>query len=158
MEHIQQGAQRKVNFYTLMPFMKTKPIIHFFIPAVLAVSVVLICGCNQKGPNTAQVTGVVKIDAEPAKGIEILFSPKSKERSSIGFTDENGKYMLRFTETKTGCIPGDHVVRITAYSDPENDASQYIPAQYNVKAHENEEMNVTVKKGKQEFNFDITSK
>ena len=75
----------------------------------------------------------------------------------MGYTDANGRYLLRFTETETGCIPGDHVVRITAYRDPDNDMSQFLPIRYNEAADENEEMNITVKKGRQEVNFSLTS-
>jgi len=135
----------------------THPINPFIFVILLFVASVFLTGCEQ-GPNSAQVTGVVTIDGEAVKGVAVQFSPKSKERSAIGYTDANGKYTLRFTETKPGCIPGDHVVRITAYKDPEKEESQYLPTRYNGKAQDNEEMNLTVKKGKQEINFSLTSK
>lgn len=121
---------------------------------LLPVFCLLFSGCNS-GPNTASVSGVVTIDGKPEPMVEITFSPKDGQRSSVGYTDEKGAYTLRFTQDKYGCIPGDHVVRINAYRDPDDDKTQYLPAPYNNSAADNPELNITVKKGKQTQNFDV---
>ena len=125
---------------------------YFFVFGIL----LAFSGCSD-GPNTASVSGVVQIDGLAVESVHVQFVPKSGERSSIGYTDAKGYYYLRFTEDQAGCIPGDHQVRITAYSDPSNEMSQYLPAEYNTKAADNPEMNVTVKKGRQKFDFQVTT-
>ncbi|MDR2704267.1 MAG: carboxypeptidase-like regulatory domain-containing protein [Planctomycetaceae bacterium] len=111
-----------------------------------------VIGCNS-GPNTASVSGVVTIDGEPVQGVHLKFSPKSGERPSVGYTNERGEYTLLFTQDQKGCIPGEHVVTINAYRDPENENSQYLPAKYNQSATENPELNIEIKKGNQKWNF-----
>ena len=129
----------------------------YIFPLVFLSASLFLTGCS-KGPNTAQVTGVVTLDGEAVAGVQVRFSPVSRERSSMGFTDANGRYTLRFTESQIGCIPGDHVVRFEAFRDPEDETTQYLPAQYNARAQDNEEMSKTVKAGKQIIDFNLTSK
>jgi hypothetical protein len=111
-----------------------------------------VIGCNN-GPNTASVSGVVTIDGQPVKDVHLKFSPKSGERPSVGYTNERGEYTLFFTQDKKGCIPGEHVVTINAYRNPEDESSQYLPAKYNQSAAENPELNIEIKKGTQKWNF-----
>ncbi|MDR2757277.1 MAG: hypothetical protein LBC20_16385 [Planctomycetaceae bacterium] len=116
-----------------------------------------VIGCNN-GPNSASVSGVITIDGEPVKGVHLKFSPKSGERPSVGYTNERGEYTLLFTQDQRGCIPGEHVVTINAYRDPENEASQYLPAKYNQSAAENPELNLEIKNGSQKWNFNCVTK
>ena len=114
-----------------------------------------VLGCDS-GPNTGFVSGKVTIDGEAKEGTVVTFSPKTGERSAIGYTDAKGEYYLRFTQDKKGCIPGMHLVSITAYKDPESEYTQYLPATYNDKASDNPDLNnVEVKKGKQVINFEV---
>lgn len=113
-------------------------------------------GCNT-GPNAGAVSGIVTVDGKPVEQVRVEFFPKNGERSALGYTDAKGYYHLRFTQDKNGCIPGENLVRLAAYRTS-NEDSQYLPEKYNVAASENPEMNVTVKNGRQTFNFDLRTK
>ncbi|MDR1270278.1 MAG: carboxypeptidase-like regulatory domain-containing protein [Planctomycetaceae bacterium] len=131
-----------------------------FTKIIINILFLIICctiiGCNN-GPNTASVSGVVTIDGKPVEGVHLKFSPKSGERPSVGYTNERGEYTLSFTQDQKGCIPGEHVVTINAYRDPENESSQYLPAKYNQSATENTELNIEIKKGNQKRNFECVT-
>ncbi|MDR1962403.1 MAG: hypothetical protein LBQ50_01330 [Planctomycetaceae bacterium] len=122
------------------------------VKLLLLVFCCTLIGCDSS-PNTASVSGVVTIDGEPVKGVHLKFAPKSGERPSVGYTNEKGIYTLLFTQDKKGCIPGEHIVTINAYRDPENENSQYLPVKYNHSASENPELNLEIKKGKQKLDF-----
>jgi hypothetical protein len=127
----------------------------FFVTIIAIVILFSVSGCNN-GPNTASVSGIVTINGEKKEFVTITFFPQSGERPSIGYTNAEGEYFLRFTQDKKGCIPGQHIVRIEAFTDPENEYSQYLPAIYNGKAADNPDLNnVEVKKGRQTLNFEV---
>jgi hypothetical protein len=100
---------------------------------IISILFIHLTGC-QDGPNTALVSGIVKINDQPTENVTLIFTPKNGERASVGTTDGHGHYILWFTPSNRGCIPGQHIVRITAFRDPEDPLAQYIPSQYNDKA------------------------
>jgi len=121
---------------------------------VISIFLLTLIGCQQS-PNTAFVSGVVTVNGEPRQGVTLMFTPKSGERAAVGVTDELGKYSLRFTQNAAGCIPGLSTVRLTAFQDPEDPTTQYIPQKYNDKAPDNPEMNIEIKKGRQIIDFNV---
>jgi hypothetical protein len=79
----------------------------------------------------ANVSGTVTIDGKPvAQSTIVQFLPMEAAKnpklgSSTGFTGENGKYTLHYTNEFAGAVIGKHYVLITP-SDP----NQGIPARY----------------------------
>ncbi len=93
-----------------------------------------ITGCSG-GSGLVLVEGKVTLDGEPLAEAEVLFRPKSG-RPSVGMTDAEGKYQLRYTAEKMGAVLGTHSVSIrTSVEDPdgENGVSpkERVPPQYN---------------------------
>ncbi|MDR1385253.1 MAG: hypothetical protein LBJ67_15605 [Planctomycetaceae bacterium] len=118
--------------------------------------IVGISGCHQ-GPATARVTGRVTFDGKPLPSALVEFFPEDGSRSSVGSTNAEGFYELKFSATAIGAIPGRHqvVIRtVTGESDSENKVTrkEILPDKY----HKKSELTVELKSGKQVVNFDLT--
>ena len=131
-----------------------KSLLPWFCLMIVCVMVGLV-GCNH-GPATAFVTGKVTFDGKPLAKATLEFNPESGERSSFGYTKEDGTFELKFSAATIGAVPGLHRVIIrTAPSevDPsETMPKEILPAKYNAKS----ELTQTLKNGKQVINFDLT--
>ena len=107
------------------------------IPGCLAVAV-LVCGCGPSGPDVARVEGTVTMDGKPLPHATVVFTPEGG-RPAGARTDENGFYVLSFTEGRKGSMPGKNTVRIYTVSDPYEEldgtivpaSPETIPVQYN---------------------------
>ena len=64
-------------------------------------------------PPLAPVTGRVTMDGKPLVGKEVVFAPDASGRASIGMTDENGEYRMKYTFEWEGAMIGSHKVTIT---------------------------------------------
>jgi hypothetical protein len=93
---------------------------------VLLVTFVLIgCGGDSAPPSPPEtlvpVSGTVKFDGQPAKGIEVTFVPSgaTKGYSSSGVTDDAGKYKLQsLMSKKPGVAVGTCVVLFSKMDKP----------------------------------------
>lgn len=134
-------------------------------PVALALA---FCGCTGKtdGPNMGAVSGVVTLDSKPVSGAVVTFIPQVEAgmqsgSTSIGITDEQGRYELQYSNAEEGAVVGKHLVRISTFRDAEEDENgkllpgqpETIPAQYNRDASGNQEMIKDVKAGKNEIDF-----
>lgn len=92
-------------------------------------------GCGQSGPKLADVEGVVTLDGKPLEGVMLEYQPQGGKGSpSVGYTDKNGKYRLRFSRERWGAVPGTHVIRIDHDWEPGNDQPKpafKIPPRFN---------------------------
>lgn len=78
--------------------------------AVLA----FVAGCSGPGYEIAEVEGVVKVKGRPTKGLFLQFMPENGP-TSIGETDEAGRFRLQYRDPKTntmkdGAVVGKHRV------------------------------------------------
>ncbi|MDR2706893.1 MAG: carboxypeptidase-like regulatory domain-containing protein [Planctomycetaceae bacterium] len=116
----------------------------------------MVIGCDNSAP--ANVTGTVTLDGKPLPRAKVIFSPVDGSRSSIGVTDSQGKYKLRFSASTQGATVGEHKVEIRT-TPTESDSSvkikpvEIVPARYN----KSTELKQTLKKGTQVINFDLSS-
>ena len=112
-----------------------------------------IAGCTKAGPQLALVEGTVLLDGQPLPNAEVEFQPE-KGRPSIGATDADGKYKLRFSRDKWGAQVGKHKVQITTFSpEGEGKFKERIPARYNKAT----ELSIEVKTGPNWRDFDLRS-
>lgn len=122
--------------------------------AIMIVLGCVCCGCQSR-PNSAEVSGVVTLDGEPLPKADVVFTP-GDGRSSLGITDQEGKYSLVFTGLKTGAMPGTHRVSITtAVIDLDGDgfqAKEVVPAKYR---GPESELIQEVKPGRNTINFSL---
>lgn len=132
----------------------------------LMVGVVLLAlactGCGESGPEIATVEGTVTLDGKPLPHATVVFTPVEGGRPAGAMTDEEGYYVLNFTEGRQGAIPGKNRVRIYTLRDPMEDedgnmipgSPETIPTKYNAETT----LEFVVEDGKRnEANFDLDS-
>lgn len=127
----------------------------------LVAVVSLFTGCGPSGPEIAHVSGKVTMDGKPIPYAAVVFIPENG-RPAGAMTDENGNYVLNFTQGRRGAIPGKSIIRITTNREAQQDASgkpipgskETIPAEYNT----NSKLEFTVEpKKKNVANFELVS-
>jgi hypothetical protein len=131
-----------------------EPILCILGPALL----VLGCsGAPSDQPELGLVSGRVTLDGAPLANVWVGFAPQDG-RSSMGLTDQEGRYKLDYLFDTPGAKVGPHTVTITT---PREDASggevpnfrELLPARYNTETT----LTADVKPGKNHFDFDLTT-
>lgn len=75
-------------------------------------------GCfAESGVPLGIVQGVVTKDGVPVPSATVTFYPE-QGRPSIGITDDEGHYQLKFTESRPGAVVGTHRVNISHGGSP----------------------------------------
>ena len=78
---------------------------------VLAVGL-FVSGCS-KGPDLGRVSGVVSQDGVPIPFVLVQFRPlEEKGAYASAYTNEDGYYELRFSQSKRGALIGSHEVTL----------------------------------------------
>ena len=109
-------------------------------------------GCGSSGPVVAPVQGKVTWNGEPLPNVLVEFQPVEKGSPAVGYTDDAGRYKLRFSRDKWGATPGTHTVRINHDWEKGSDAPRptfRIPAKY----HSKTELKGEVGKGSNTLDF-----
>ncbi len=96
------------------------------------------------------------MDGKPLAEAMVNFTPDNG-RPSVGKTDAEGNYSLRYNDDVEGAAIGTHVVQIVKIPSGtptrENYSQMQIPAKYNFQS----ELKAEVKEGENSINFDLTS-
>lgn len=104
------------------------------------------------------VTGRVTLDGVALAEAHVEFESPD-QTSSYGLTDEQGEFRLLFNSERTGCLPGEKIVRIQMPSadveDPDatNVSGVEIPGCYNTQSI----LRATVSPQQHRFDFDLTT-
>jgi hypothetical protein len=124
-------------------------------------------GCGAGGPELGEVEGTVTLDGQPLPYATVEFLPEGG-RPSIGRTDPNGHYELRFTETRKGALVGTHVVTVTterwdgdfmdADGKPLPAMGEKVHSRFNRNARENPDMRYEVKPGNNVIDLPVESR
>lgn len=96
----------------------------FFVSALILASS---AGCGgSSGPKTVPVTGTVTLDGTPVAGATVTFSPTVTDggRTSVGVTDNEGKFSLLAAGAGAGVVPGSYMVGISKTSGAATPAAQ----------------------------------
>lgn len=130
---------------------KMKPSSFFtFICLILIVAT----GCSDDGrPPMGKVYGTVTVDGKPTEGIAVLFS-QIGFRQSRGITNSEGFYELRYIKDAKGAVVGEHKVKLDYFTVEDGEKKKSLPEKYNRKT----ELTRKVESGKNEINFELTSK
>lgn len=124
----------------------------------------LIClGCGQRASEPmTRVMGVVTLDGQPLPDAEVVFRPE-RGRSSVGKTDEQGRYELIFAGNEKGALAVKHQVFISTAIERDSDSTdpmiqkgrpESLPSRYNSKTTLMADL-TNLKASKQDF--DLTS-
>lgn len=107
-------------------------------------------------PNVGEVTGTVTFEGDPLAGATVTFDP-DEGRQSTATTDEQGRYVLRYSEKLKGAKIGKHTVKISKTEEVRDadgelvSAKETLPATYNTQSN----LDRVVKAGAQVMNFDL---
>ena len=121
-------------------------------------------GCSGSGPEMGNVTGRITLDGNPVVQATICFHPSDGRAASAGISDANGKYTLLFSESRKGAMIGEHKVTISTFrpettGDREGEfnpaVQESIPAKFT--SPNTTDLIREVKKGRQVFDFDLSS-
>jgi hypothetical protein len=122
----------------------------------------IVAGC---GPSVgATATGLVTFNGTPAPaGVIVTFQPQTPNSSaSIGVTNQEGRYDLRFNATIRGVMPGESVVSLSLSEQfdaeglplaPDSSRSIVIPPNYGQRST----LVKTVKPGPNEIDIDVVT-
>lgn len=138
-----------------------------FAVCLLGLAICLILPGCRRGPPVVFVEGVVTMNGEPLEGANVGFTPVGTPGSmpAAGFTDAKGKFVLSTHTAKFGggATVGDYVVIVSKTVIPpgeeEKDSPKVelvTPAAYRLK--ETSPLRATVVRGKNRFEFDLSSK
>lgn len=111
-------------------------------------------------PDLGKVTGVVTMDGSPVINAKVIFEPtkameNGRKRASMGTTQADGSYSLKYNANTPGASVGKHKVMIIKLNDnPAEAGQQLIPPQYN----DNSELTAEVTQGENKFDFELKSK
>jgi hypothetical protein len=112
-----------------------------------------LAGCGESGPpipELAPVTGTVMQGGKPLEGAAVSFWPTGKGSPSIGSTNAEGRFELKYGGKAPGAPIGSHTVRISKMTGEAGE--QLIPAKYN----DNSKLTQEVKKdGPNDFKIEL---
>lgn len=97
------------------------------VAGVALVAALGVAGCSRGVGATA--TGTVTYKGKPVPaGVIVRFQPQvPKSSSSIGVTDEQGRYDLRFNASLRGVMPGESTVSFAVRESYGADGAPFIP-------------------------------
>jgi hypothetical protein len=97
------------------------------VALALVLAVAAAGGCGRGVGATA--TGVVRLDGKPVPaGVIVRFQPRVPQGStSIGVTDDRGRFVLKFNATTIGVMPGDSVVSLAVRESYDSRGVPFIP-------------------------------
>jgi len=140
---------------------------------VFAMIVFPFTGCQKGRLKTNYIEGVVTLDGQPIEGVNVNFTPATPGvgEAAGGMTDASGKYGVTSVNGGAfgrGAVEGDYIVTLTKLEVTTFDApistpsglmysssEEKMPQEYTDIQHS--PLKRTVVKGKNTFNFDITS-
>jgi hypothetical protein len=109
-------------------------------------------GCNKSGPDLAPVSGRVTLDGKPAESTKVMFYPEGAKSPSLGRTDKEGRYMLRYKRGVEGGTIGWNIVRLETVTEVTH-GRQLVPERFITGS----DLRREVKSGNNTFDFELNA-
>jgi len=125
---------------------------NWLLSVAVVVTSAVSSGCGSGGPPVPELvpaTGVVTKGGQPVVDAIVTFWPE-KGAQSVGNTDAEGRFELKYMGTTPGAVPGKHSVKISKMSGEAGE--ELIPRQFNDASKLTKEV---TKPGPNEFKFEI---
>jgi hypothetical protein len=128
----------------------------------LIAAALVVAGCGPAGPDVQFVEGIVTLDGKSLDGAAVTFLPVDKTGiSAAGTTDSDGRFRLNATQGKKygkGTVVGDYVVTVTKLFWPKGatEPDHITPIRYENST--TSPLRATIVKGRNTFEFALTSK
>lgn len=113
-------------------------------------TLVAIIGCSSSGSQFAPVSGRVTLDGEPAYATEVMFYPDGEKSPSVGRTDSDGRYLLRYKRGVEGGSVGWNTVRLKTITEVTH-GRQLVPERFITGS----DLRREVKSGNNTFDFEL---
>lgn len=132
---------------------------HFLLAACLIVAPFAV-GCGPSGPPMGEVSGTVTIDGQPAQTGSVAFFPTDGVSSTAGGPITEGKYTAKVPlgEAKVEIRVPREVGQKKLYNTPDSPVASVFAETLPPKYNDQSELLYTVEKGRQEKNFELTTK
>jgi hypothetical protein len=118
--------------------------------------------CGGSGPEMARVTGKVSYQGKPVIKGSVVFVGTGNNRNATGQLDSNGFYKLQTETAGDGAELGNYQVTIYAHDEKILQYTPTVPVKVERRTPEKYEnpktsgLKATVKRGSNEFNFELT--
>ena len=123
---------------------------------LLAMGMVFIAGCGQKGPLLVPVRGLVTLDGEPLASAVVAFEHTGGLNMATGVTKDDGRFELAIHKMGKGATPGPHRVQISrSESDAPGKTRWISPKEY--ASFETSGLSVDVTPTQHTFTFELSS-
>ncbi|MBN2021413.1 MAG: carboxypeptidase regulatory-like domain-containing protein [Pirellulales bacterium] len=110
-------------------------------------------GCARSTrPELGEVGGTITLDGRPLADAIVVFTPVEGGRQSMGVTDEDGRYTLRYLRDVPGAKIGPHNVAVTMSSEARFRGP--LPPRYNGQTT----LHANVRPGANTFDFPLSMK
>ena len=113
-------------------------------------------GCSEE--KFGQVSGRVTFEGKPVAAADLEFQPEvTGAAPSYARADDEGRYTLKYSASKTGAEVGTHLVKITTarrVDDGARKLKEKLPAKYN----RNSDLLREVKAGENVIDFELTKR
>lgn len=119
---------------------------------ICVASLLIFAGCNKSGPGLAPVGGRVTLDGQPAQETQVMFYPDGEKSPSIGRTDKDGRYTLRYKRGVEGGSIGWNTVRLETITKMTH-GQQLVPERFITGS----DLRREVKSGKNTFDFELNA-
>lgn len=124
-----------------------------FCRILIALAIPCLLGCGRGDqPETGYVSGTVTLDGTPLPGAGISFEQQGF-RASLGMTDADGHYELRYLRDIKGAVVGEHTIKIDRLPQEGAGRTRHLPPRYNRETQLTRE----VLPGSNTFDFNLTS-
>ena len=109
-------------------------------------------GCSKVGPELAPVSGRVTLDGAPVVATEVMFYPVGEKSPSVGRTDDDGRYLLRYKRGVEGGSIGPNIVRLKTLTEITH-GRQLVPERFITGS----DLRREVKAGDNTFDFELNA-
>ena len=116
------------------------------------------CGSRIRGmPDLAAVSGRIMLDGQPLAKVAVIFSSE-KGHSSLGITDEQGRYSLKFIGKHRGAEIGRHMVALDGLGALDHPPGPTFKNPVPTKFSTSSTLTADVAPGNNTINFDLSTK
>jgi hypothetical protein len=90
-------------------------------------ALVLLLALSGCGGPLVKVTGRLTYKGQPVPSTDVIFQPDDGSRHSVGHTDDQGNFTLKYSRDEVGATRGAHTVFLTYYPSNEEESGTIPP-------------------------------
>jgi hypothetical protein len=111
-----------------------------------------VAGCGKSWLELAPVSGRITLNGNPVENTKVMFCPDGEKSPSIGRSDKEGRYLLRYKRGVEGGMIGWNTVRLQTVTQVTH-GPQLVPERF----ISGSDLRREVKSGKNTFDFELSA-